>query len=50
LNNTEAFHFFRVQGKDLLEGAGPAADHMGNFEGKKRIIVIVSKKRLQWAQ
>jgi hypothetical protein len=34
LNNTEAFCFIRVQGKDLIPEAGPIADHQDNHEGK----------------
>ena len=37
LNNTEAFHFVRIQGKDLLPGAGPATDHEDNHEGEDSI-------------
>jgi hypothetical protein len=36
LNNTEAFCFIRVQGKDLIPEAGPIADHQDNHEGKQR--------------
>ncbi len=35
LNNTEAFCFIRVQGKDLIPEAGPIADHQDNHEGKQ---------------
>jgi hypothetical protein len=34
MNNTEAFFFMRIQGKDLLPGAGPTADHEDNHEGE----------------